>query len=108
MHLDLDVHDPKELQANRYVTSGGPSPEQLRDAACAMALAVPVVGITVSAYDVNDVKADFSNFGSKIDVAAPGGNSVVGWSVRTMRKAASVGPPPSVRFAARSFRWSVK
>jgi arginase len=51
MHLDLDVHDPKELQANRYVTSGGPSPEQLRDAACAMALAVPVVGITVSAYD---------------------------------------------------------
>ena len=51
MHLDLDVHDPKELQANRYVTPGGPSPEQLRGAACAMALAVPVVGITVSAYD---------------------------------------------------------
>ncbi|MER8574161.1 arginase family protein [Mesorhizobium sp. M1338] len=51
MHLDLDVHDPQELQANRYVSSGGPSPEQLRDAACAVALAVPVVGITVSAYD---------------------------------------------------------
>ncbi len=51
MHLDLDVHDPKELQVNRYVSPGGPSPEQLRDAACAMALAVPVVGITVSAYD---------------------------------------------------------
>ncbi|TSE06722.1 arginase family protein [Mesorhizobium intechi] len=51
MHLDLDVHDPKDLQANRYVTSGGPSPEQLRGAACAMALAVPVVGITISAYD---------------------------------------------------------
>ncbi|QND58068.1 arginase family protein [Mesorhizobium huakuii] len=59
MHLDLDVHDPKDLQANRYVTSGGPSPEQLRDAACAMALAVPVVGITVSAYDpAFDAQAD--------------------------------------------------
>ncbi|MBZ9676674.1 arginase family protein [Mesorhizobium sp. ES1-1] len=59
MHIDLDVHDPEELQANRYASSGGPSPEQLRDAACAMALAVPVVGITVSAYDpAFDAKAD--------------------------------------------------
>ncbi|WP_095203114.1 arginase family protein [Mesorhizobium carmichaelinearum] len=59
MHLDLDVHDPKELQANRYITSGGPNPEQLRAAACAMALAVPVVGITVSAYDpAFDAQAD--------------------------------------------------
>ncbi|TGQ81178.1 MULTISPECIES: arginase family protein [unclassified Mesorhizobium] len=59
MHLDLDVHDPKALQANRYVTSGGPSAEQLRHAACAMALAVPVVGITVSAYDpAFDARAD--------------------------------------------------
>ncbi|TPK89754.1 arginase family protein [Mesorhizobium sp. B2-4-17] len=51
MHIDLDVHDPKDLQVNRYVTPGGPNPEQLRDATCAMALSVPVVGITVSAYD---------------------------------------------------------
>lgn len=59
MHLDLDVHDPKELQANRYVTSGGPSPEALRDAACAIALAAPVVGITISAYDpAFDAQAD--------------------------------------------------
>ncbi|MBZ9738156.1 MULTISPECIES: arginase family protein [unclassified Mesorhizobium] len=59
MHLDLDVHDPQALQANRYVTSGGPNPEQLRDAACAMALAVPIVGITVSAYDpAFDAQAD--------------------------------------------------
>lgn len=59
MHLDLDVHDPEELQANRYITSGGPSPEQLRDAACAIALAVPIVGITVSAYDpAFDAQAD--------------------------------------------------
>ncbi|UCI19999.1 arginase family protein [Mesorhizobium sp. B2-1-8] len=59
MHLDLDVHDPNELQANRYVTPGGPNPEQLRDAVCAMALAVPVVGISVSAYDpAFDAQAD--------------------------------------------------
>ncbi len=59
MHLDLDVHDPKQLQANRYVASGGPSPEQLRDATCAVALAMPIVGITVSAYDpAFDARAD--------------------------------------------------
>lgn len=51
MHLDLDVHNPRKLQANRYDTPGGPSPEQLRQATCAMALAVPITGITVSAYD---------------------------------------------------------
>jgi arginase len=59
MHLDLDVHDPEALQANRYVSPGGPGPEQLRDATCAIALAVPVVGITVSAYDpAFDAKGD--------------------------------------------------
>jgi arginase len=59
MHIDLDVHDPEDLQANRYVTPGGPSPEQLRDAACAVALAMPIVGITISAYDpAFDAKTD--------------------------------------------------
>ncbi|MBZ9918463.1 MULTISPECIES: arginase family protein [unclassified Mesorhizobium] len=59
LHLDLDVHDPEALQANRYVAPGGPNPEQLRDATCAMALAVPIVGITVSAYDpAFDAQAD--------------------------------------------------
>jgi subtilisin family serine protease len=36
--------------------------------------ALPEV-ITVSASDTNDQKADFSNFGPEIEVAAPGGNS---------------------------------
>jgi arginase len=59
LHLDLDVHDPRQLQANRYATPGGPSPEQVRNAACAVALAVPIVGITVSAYDpAFDASAD--------------------------------------------------
>lgn len=31
--------------------------------------------VTVSAFDHNDVKADFSNFGTPIDIAAPGGDS---------------------------------
>jgi len=33
--------------------------------------------ITVAASDHNDQKADFSNWGNKIDLAAPGGDSVV-------------------------------
>jgi arginase len=59
MHLDLDVHDPDELQANRYAHSGGPRPEQVRQAACGMAGLLPIVGITVSAYDpAFDAQAD--------------------------------------------------
>jgi arginase len=59
MHIDLDVHDPRELQANRYADLGGPSPEQLRQAACSMARSVPLVGITISAYDpAFDAQAD--------------------------------------------------
>jgi len=59
MHLDLDVHDPEKLQANRYTCPGGPSPEALRQAACDVALAVPVVSVTISAYDpAFDAQAD--------------------------------------------------
>ena len=59
MHVDLDVHDPEKLQANRYADPGGPAPDQLRQAACSMALSVPLVGITISAYDpAFDAQAD--------------------------------------------------
>ena len=59
MHIDLDVHDPEKLQANRYADPGGPAPEQLRQAACGMALSAPLVGITISAYDpAFDAQAD--------------------------------------------------
>ncbi|CCV03816.1 Arginase/agmatinase/formiminoglutamase [Mesorhizobium metallidurans STM 2683] len=51
MHLDLDVHNPEELQANRYAHPGGPAPAELRQAVCDMARLLPVVGITISAYD---------------------------------------------------------
>lgn len=59
LHIDLDVHDPEKLQANRYADPGGPAPDQLRQAACSMALSAPLVGITISAYDpAFDARAD--------------------------------------------------
>ena len=59
LHIDLDVHDPNELQVNRYATAGGPNPVQLRSAACIMAKEMSVVGITISAYDpAFDAKAE--------------------------------------------------
>jgi arginase len=59
LHLDLDVHDPALLQANRYATPGGPSPEELRRMACGVARSIPVAGVTISAYDpAYDPKAE--------------------------------------------------
>ena len=51
LHLDLDVHDPARLQANRYTTPGGPDPDQVRLAVDCVARSAPVVGMTISAYD---------------------------------------------------------
>jgi arginase len=51
LHIDLDVHDPEVLQVNRYATPGGPSPDQLRKAVIGAADALPIVGVTLSAYD---------------------------------------------------------
>lgn len=51
LHIDLDVHDPVRLQANRYARPGGPGPEEVRAAASCIARSVPVVGLTLSAYD---------------------------------------------------------
>ncbi|AZO64978.1 MULTISPECIES: arginase family protein [unclassified Mesorhizobium] len=51
LHLDLDVHDPDVLQVNRYAQPGGPNPDQLRQLACGLARSIPIVGVTLSAYD---------------------------------------------------------
>lgn len=51
LHIDLDVHDPMQLQVNRYAEPGGPQPDALRAAAACMARSVPIVGLTLSAYD---------------------------------------------------------
>ncbi|ODT27712.1 MAG: arginase [Kaistia sp. SCN 65-12] len=51
LHLDLDVLDPDVVQANRYTWPGGPDPDRLRQAVSTLAGLLPVVGVTVSAYD---------------------------------------------------------
>jgi arginase len=51
LHVDLDVLDPRKLQVNRYASAGGPSPEQLSKTVASLARSVPVVGLTVTAYD---------------------------------------------------------
>ncbi|RWA67075.1 arginase family protein [Mesorhizobium sp.] len=51
MHIDLDIHDPEELQANRYTTPGGPAPDEVRAAVCGLAGPLTVAGLTISAYD---------------------------------------------------------
>ncbi len=59
LHIDLDVHDPAELQVNRYTAEGGPSVEDVREAVCGIGRSVPIVGVTISAYDpVFDAKSD--------------------------------------------------
>jgi len=59
LHIDLDVHDPDELQVHRYAQPGGPQPDALREAASCMARSVPIVGLTLSAYDpAFDAKGD--------------------------------------------------
>jgi arginase len=51
LHLDLDVHDPSILRANKYATPGGPSPDQVRTAVCGIARSIPLTGMTITAYD---------------------------------------------------------
>jgi arginase len=36
---------------NRYAQPGGPNPDQLRQLACGLARTIPIVGVTLSAYD---------------------------------------------------------
>jgi arginase len=59
LHVDLDVHNPAELQVNRYTSNGGPSVEAVRQAVAGICRAVPVAGVTISAYDpVFDAKGE--------------------------------------------------
>ena len=39
------------LQANKYATPGGPSPDQVRQAVCGIARSLPLAGMTITAYD---------------------------------------------------------
>lgn len=51
LHVDLDVHNPSMLQANKYATPDGPSPDDVRQAVCGFARALPLAGMTITAYD---------------------------------------------------------
>jgi len=59
LHVDLDVHNASDLQVNRYASEGGPSVDEVRQAVAGVCRAIPVVGVTISAYDpVFDAKAE--------------------------------------------------
>ena len=51
LHLDLDVHDPAQALANQFGVSGGPSPEEVRQAVTRIATAAPLAGAAMTAYD---------------------------------------------------------
>jgi arginase len=59
LHIDLDVHDPAELQVNRYAEEGGPGADEVRQAVAGICRSLPVAGVTISAYDpVFDAKSE--------------------------------------------------
>ncbi len=51
LHLDLDVLDPGEGQANEFAAPGGLSLGELREAVATIGRSVPVEAATLSAYD---------------------------------------------------------
>lgn len=51
LHLDLDVTNGDDFEVNRYVTPGGPTPDEVVTMAAGLARALPICGITLSAYD---------------------------------------------------------
>jgi arginase len=51
IHLDMDVHNPRNLRANRFAFKGGPTPAKLQKDLAAIATALPVAAIGVTAVD---------------------------------------------------------
>lgn len=51
LHIDLDVHDPAEAPANRYLPADGPSAQAVREAVSAVAARIPVASASLTAYD---------------------------------------------------------
>lgn len=51
LHLDLDVTNGDDFQVNRYVAPGGPAQDEVVSMAAGLARALPLCGITLSAYD---------------------------------------------------------
>ena len=51
LHIDLDVHDPAEAQANQYAVPGGLSARTVRDLVRVVADRFTVVAAALTAYD---------------------------------------------------------
>jgi arginase len=58
IHLDMDVHNPRHLRANRFAHKGGPAPAKLRKDLIGVAAALPVAAIGVTAIDPSAGGAD--------------------------------------------------
>jgi len=51
LHIDLDVHEPSEAQANQYAVPGGLSPATVRDLVTVVAARFSIVAAALTAYD---------------------------------------------------------
>jgi arginase len=51
LHVDLDVHEPAEAQANQYAVPGGLSPSTVRDLVRVVASRFSIVAAALTAYD---------------------------------------------------------
>ena len=51
LHIDLDVHDPADAQANQYAAPGGLAPSTVRDLVTAVAGRFEIVAAALTAYD---------------------------------------------------------
>ena len=51
LHIDLDVHDPADVQANQYAAPGGLAPSTVRDLVTVVAGRFEIVAAAMTAYD---------------------------------------------------------
>jgi arginase len=58
IHLDMDVHNVRNLRANRFGQKGGPSPTKVRNDLAGVAAVLPVAAIGVTAIDLSGSRAE--------------------------------------------------
>lgn len=51
LHLDMDVHDPREIRASNYAVPDGPTPDQVRDFITKAARNLPVAALSLTSLD---------------------------------------------------------
>src|SRR5688500_10297346 len=76
LHIDLDVHEPAEAQANQYAAPGGLSPSTVRDLVGVVAGRFEIVAAALTAYDpAYDTEGRMLDAGLNL-IAAIGGTRV--------------------------------